>query len=81
MTMNALGAIIIACIFIASNLYVGGYQIWSLGYKSGAIGAWIITGVILILGIFLSMRFIKAYKLQKSMEDTESYTHRTGRLL
>ncbi len=54
--MNALGAIIIACIFIASNLYVGGYQIWSLGYKSGAIGAWIMAGVILILGIFLSMR-------------------------
>ncbi len=81
MTMNALGAIIIACIFIASNLYVGAYQICSLGYKSGAIGAWIIAGVVLVLGIFLSVRFVKSYRLQKSMEDVESYTHRTGHLL
>jgi len=79
--MTALGAIIIACIFIASNLYVGGYQICSLGYRSGAIGAWIIAGLILVLGIFLSVRFIKAYKLQKGIEDVETYTHRTGGLI
>jgi len=80
MTMNALGAIVVAFIFISSNLYVAGFQILNMDYRLGAIGAWVVGSIMLILAIFLTILFIRAYKLQKMVEDSDTVTLRTGRI-
>ena len=80
MTLNALGAVDVACIFISSNLYVAGFQILNMGYRAGAVWAWIAGSIIFALAIFLTVLFIRAYKIQKMVEDSDTSTLRTGKI-
>ena len=79
MTMNALGAFAVALIFISANLYVGGYEIYNLGYRYGAIGAWVGASVTFLLGLFISILFIRAYRKQRSRETSDDYKRETGK--
>ena len=63
MTMNALGGFAVALVFIASNLYIGGFAISDYGCKCGAIGAWVGASIAFVIGLMLTSLFIKAYKL------------------
>lgn len=81
MTMNALGAFAVALIFIASNLYVGGYKILDLGHRCGAISAWVGASITLLFGLILTGLFIRAYKKQKRIEAIKNHTLETGQLI
>lgn len=74
MTMSALGAFAVALVFIASNLYIGGFVIWNLDLKCGAIGAWVGAGISFLIGLLVISLFIKEYKKQKKRAATKDYT-------
>ena len=81
MTMNALGGFAVALVFIASNLYIGGFAISDYGCKCGAIGAWVGASIAFVIGLMLTSLFIKAYTKQKKREAIGDYTMETHKLI
>ncbi len=80
MVMLALGAL--AGVFFLGSiaLFVGGFHICNMGYREGAIAAWVISAIMLIAAIFTLIIFRREYHVQKKIENLEDYTRRTGML-
>ena len=71
MSMVALGAFGGVLFLAAINLYAAGFYIDNLGYRCGAIIAWIGASITLVTAIITIIFFFREYRKQRRREKRE----------